>query len=455
LSEISGAGRSAGTLMSTQPIRLPSPVVSASRWVSWLGLALIVLGCLAGIATQKGDTWDFANFYDAGHKALIGQTVDLYDEHVMIGGAPAQGEMGFLCTPITSYLYAPLAMLQPLTAMMVFKIENTMALWLSLFLIWRQTRPAAGPLRDDQAIYAALFVGAAVLYQPLWTIYRVGGQTTPTILLLLTLGWIAHIRGRLPLSALCFVAAVAIKPFLFPALAFLVLFSSKRFLIWTAIIGAAAALISVAIMGWPIHEVFIHKLLSDAGSIFSPKYNAGLFTALDPILLPQAVQEDQPRPHDLSTVIQVLRLAVVAVFVWLAIDARRKGLTGAGLRSFQFLLAIIFTLMITPVAWPHYLMLMFPFLAALGASWRQLGRSTQILAALIVAICVEHNIILMLWLDNNVGLETRPSQIAISLANSLPLMLTLALLVWRRGDIQKSFVGTPATDGAVPALAAA
>jgi hypothetical protein len=399
-----------------------------SRGIIVLGLVLIGLGCLGGIIVPAGPGWDFANYYDAGHKALVGQIPDLYDKYALIEGRPPQGAMAFLGAPITSYLFVPLALVSPALALVLFKIENTLCLWLSLALIWRHVHAAAGPSRHDQIVYTALFVVAALLFQPFWTVYRVGGQATPSVLLLLTLGWLAHTSGRMWLSALLFVVAVALKPFLVTGLVLLLLVSGAPFLIATAVIGAVLALGAVLIMGWEIHEVFLRKLLS--GADFGPiKYNSGVLAWMDAAFVGPI--------HTWAT--NLARAALVGVFIWLARGARGFGLSGAAARSFYFALALAFAIYVTPVTWNHYLAFLFPILAPVTADWRRMGRETWVVVALLIMVSVTQNLILLIWLDGKINIDSRGENLSVALVNGLPLMLGLWLFLRRRADVYAAF----------------
>ena len=48
---------------------------------------------------QAGSGWDFANFYDAGHKAAAGQIQDLYNPTAAIEGKPAEAELPYWGSP--------------------------------------------------------------------------------------------------------------------------------------------------------------------------------------------------------------------------------------------------------------------------------------------------------------------------------------------------------------------
>src|SRR5437867_12908634 len=129
-----------------------------SDHISILLAVVLGAGVTAGIAIPAGTGWDFANFYDAGHKAAAGQIRDLYDPEAVIAGRPAEAQLPYWGTPLSAYLLAPLAWMPPSTALVVFKIENTAALLLGLWLLFRYNRRFA----ESATSYRALFLAAAL-----------------------------------------------------------------------------------------------------------------------------------------------------------------------------------------------------------------------------------------------------------------------------------------------------
>lgn len=414
----------------------------APAWLKALtyGLAaLIALVCVAAIAIPAGLGWDFANYYDAGRKVLAGQIGDLYDWTVWIGGAPPQGSMKFLGAPISSILYAPLGWFTPGAALVVFKVQTTLAIWLSLWLIHRHVAPAAGVSPRAQWAFAAAFLGLALMVQPLWTVYRVGGQTTPWVLLLLTIAWISHRAGRFVLTALCFAAAVAIKPFLAPALLLLGLSCGWRFFLSVAAVCTAIGLISLATLGWEIHAEFIAQILdrADEGGVRPLQYNSALTAWLDGLWLPPGeFSSALQRPEGIALASTVLRLAALGTILLLFVDIHRQRLAPEAARSLRFLLAVIAALVAPPITWEHYLALLFPLFALVAASHRQFSRAGLALAATIVVLLVGQNLVLLMWLAAHI--DTQAEQMALGIFKSLPLVLTLAFLVLERRGLYAS-----------------
>src|SRR5262245_13972372 len=147
------------------------------RWTSGFIVA-IVIGCLIGIIVPAGLGWDFANFYDAGRRIAAGQAADLYSPQSAIEGQPAQGSTGFFGTPISAFFYVPLAFFPAKIALILFKIENALAFAAIFVLLLKFYRRFVTGTPLEQARFTAIFAFLFLIFQPFWTIFRVGGQTT-------------------------------------------------------------------------------------------------------------------------------------------------------------------------------------------------------------------------------------------------------------------------------------
>ena len=139
--------------------------------------------------------------------------------------------MRFWGPPISAYFFIPMSWFPPETALILFKIQNVLvfaAAFVVLFLFYANF---VGP--DDRRWwqFAATFAFLCLIYQPFWTVFRVGGQTTPTVLLLLTVGLVLHTRASFWGSALCVTAATLFKPAMAPIMLFLMAVSGASFFV--------------------------------------------------------------------------------------------------------------------------------------------------------------------------------------------------------------------------------
>ncbi len=398
-----------------------------NRWTRWtlLWVGLIVAGSVAGIVLPAGIGWDFGNFYDAGRKVLAGELANLYVPGVPIGGEPPTVPIRFWGTPLSAFAYAPFAALPPYAALVAFKLATAAALFASLLLIHGDASRFLPP-DFPRARFTAWFAFAALVFQPLWTVYRVGGQTTPWVLLLVALALRFMTREQYGRAAAALVIGVAIKPAFAPALALLFLISGRRFALATLGAGVAAAGLSVLIAGWPLHAEFIDLMRRGATTQFSPWY----YNSAPAILVNDyPLLADPPAESLYRAAGMLLRVALLAGFGWVLYRIHATRLPAPSRRHLQLLVAFCFSLLIARVSWEHYLMLLFPLLAVLIAAAPSLPRGAVRLVTGIVAFGAFQNIVLINFVRSSWSPGSALELLAIGLIKSAPLLLTFVLLV--------------------------
>jgi hypothetical protein len=401
--------------------------VRTSRRLTWLFIGLATAGCLIGIMVPAGLGWDFANFYDAGRRAAAGQIDDIYDSTSLIAGEPPQGQMRFWGPPISAFFYAPMSAFAPDEALVLFKTQNVLAYTAALLLLFGSCRRFVSDSASARWEFASLFAGLCLLYQPFWTVFRVGGQTTATVLLLIVVGLVFHTAGRLWGSAVCVAAAALIKPAFAPALACLVALSGPAYFRNITVILGAVGLLSVALLGWPVHQAFLDRVLGESQTAFPWYHNSSLYIVIDALRGHLAARlGDGP----FSVLGWLLKATTLGTAVYLALQARRQPWQPAARRHFHFMLAIIFFLLWSTTLWEHYLALLFPFLAYLVASRDHMRPSALALVGAIFILSLAQNLILMHWLRDRFAFDALGPLMAVVLVKSGPLWLTLVLL-WR------------------------
>ncbi len=167
--------------------RLPAAKKKRTYQLVVIGsLVLISLGCLIAVFVPAGLSWDFGNFYDAGRVVASGELDLLFKaERGLIGGELPQGKMLFWGTPLSAYLYIPMGWFSSESALIIFKIQNVAAYFATLLILFQHLRRYVDEATVSQWRFAAAYAVLALLYQPFWTVFRVGGQSTATVLLLL------------------------------------------------------------------------------------------------------------------------------------------------------------------------------------------------------------------------------------------------------------------------------
>lgn len=420
-------------------VRVKSALV---RHAPLLALGVIALGCLVAIFTPAGLGWDFANFYDAGHKALVGETHNLFDEHAQIDGEAPQSNMPFLSAPVSSYLYVGLALFDPELALVLFKAENALAIALALAILYFSLLGHVAT--EDRHRFTTRFLIAAVLFQPFWTVFRVGGQATPTILLLLAAGLVLHAHARFFWSAACMAMIVLIKPVFIPGAVFLALVSGKRFFLAASLIGGMVGAFSIGLMGVDIHLALIERMATEAGRLWPSHYNSALTSGLEYLLPPiceagpdgDATCRHHPAIAALSSAIRA-GAALSLIFVFVA--AARSGIAVQARRHFAWMIAAILPMMATPVVWAHYLSVLFLPVAFALAMQRHFPRPAMALIAAIVLLSVGQNLIIILEIVRLTGMDQPIEQIGMGVFKSLPLWLTLAFLLLHRRAVFSAY----------------
>jgi hypothetical protein len=246
---------------------------------------LVVLGCVAGIAVPAGLRWDFGNFYDAGRRILAGHLNNLYDPHTLIAGHRPQATTGFWGTPLSAFLYVPIALFPPLAGMVFFKFQTAAFNIAALVLLYLHTKRFVQPSAVAAARFAAIFAFASLIYQPLWVAFRTGGQTTPMVFFFLVMSITAIARAQVLAAALWFAVAVMIKPVLITAILFFALVAGVRYLRSFIYVFTVIGVISLAVCGWYVHQRFLQLMLEGLGNSVPWFYNSGLYVTFDNLAL--------------------------------------------------------------------------------------------------------------------------------------------------------------------------
>ncbi len=400
-------------------------------------LAAMLLGFAVAVAVPAGSGWDFANFYDAGRRAAGGQIAELYRPDAPIGGETPQGRLAYWGLPVSAWLFAPLAAFPPGVALVLFKLQNVAAYLAAFALLLGLERrfAAGGPWR-----YPAVFALLCLLYQPFWSAFRVGGQTTPTVLLLVIAALVAHLRGGAALAAAAWALIVVVKPALIFGLALLALFSGWRFRVAAGAALAGLGLLSLATASWATHMEFLGKMREGLGRFFPWIYNSALSLPVAEARAWWSTHGVSPPPEALFSIATLaLQATVIAAVTLTALDARRRGLPAAAQCHLHHLLAILFFLLFSRTVWEHYLALLFVVLAHFAAVAGRLSTAAKATVAAIYVACLGQNVTFTTLLEPHLALESLGATLAVAVVKSLPLVLTLLFLLRFRRDWLDSY----------------
>lgn len=384
---------------------------------AFLPLLFVLIGArlVTSVWSTAGIGWDFANYHLTARRITTGDTKNLYrmpratmerfyafigePDRLPPGEGPGDqevpsGRMGFIGTPISAYVFAPIGYLSPRWALLAFKLQSAVFLVASLVLLFPVFRSAsAGRLDGRSALTVYLLL--ALLFAPFWFVFSTGGQATPLNLFLLVLFHRFYLLGRQLPAAVTLAAGILIKPFFLLMLPVLLLAGEWRLLLRLGGCLLLAGAVSLLLLGWPVHQEWIAVMREAGGGLAEPWWNnSSAFVVVYSLwciwhhgtLVPGGEVGGA-----MALGIGVLKLALLALFLLAAWKAARSGVSGEVRRNAVVMLAILFALSFSSIVWPHYLSFLFlPFLLVMFPPTR-LPRAAELLvwAALVSTLAVQ------------------------------------------------------------------
>lgn len=301
---------------------------------------------------------DFTAMYAAGKCVVSGLGSRIYDQQVEARiqqqFAPhvknRQGPLPFTHPPFEAALFAPLGLVSYTAAYCIWNVFSLLTLFAFLGLL----RPSLPALRGWSK---ALPILASLAFFPVY-VCLLQGQDSLLLLLLVGLAFVAMNRRREFLAGACLGLALFRFQLVLPLLAVLLLRRRWKVLPGFAVVAAALAGVSVAVVGWQQTWNYPRALLQ-----FSRAQAAG---AMNPRNMPNvrgvvsALAGDGVAPHLLIAVIS-LALLGWAAWQWKS-DVHKPQL------DLSFALAVVVAIMASYHLMAHDLsLLLLPLL--LGAEW--------------------------------------------------------------------------------------
>ena len=169
-------------------------------------------------------------------------------------------------------------------------------------------------------------------------------------------------------------------------------------------------------------------------------YDSSLLVAVKGLGLPLASgQTPLLRPMMTSALGIGVKLAVVMIFGSLLFTRDRENWSRAAELHYRYLLAVMFPLMVAPIVWEHYLALLYLPLIYVVASRQHFSTVALKTIGLIFFLAIGQNLILVLWLNSHLDIDSFSKVFVLGLLKSAPLVLTL-FFVWRhRNELWKSY----------------
>ena len=322
-----------------------------ARWGTWLALAAVALSVgrflvVLPLTYPPRPDVDFPSYHEAGRRLLAGEIDRLYDDDFK----------EFQNLPLVTIALAPLGALPYDGAWHVMWWTNVAAILGALAALLAAMRTSLPPLDARRAMLAAAvyFAFAPIMHRSL-----VLGQTTPLMVLLLTVFYALASRGRSWLAGGVLGAIGLVK---IPPLALVGVFLVRRRLAIVAaasIVIGAGVLLSLALFGREPNAAYFEKvILTNAGKGLAAFNNQSLLGSLLRLLTDRGLTDwglETPPPL-VSAAYRVAVAALLATILWTCrrLVWPRHGHPDRGTLEAELGLGVGLMLLIFPIGWLHY-----------------------------------------------------------------------------------------------------
>ncbi len=328
--------------------------------------ALFACGLLA-VRSWKIDhdySIDFQAYWLGGQRLASGHAADLY----AAGGGEASGTPRQLVAgefkniPLVATAFMPLSRLPYLTAKRVFWWINLAAVAATALVLALGVLPARWGSGWQRFLLA---LAALAVMAPTHIALR-HAQTTPLITLLFSGALALALRGRDAAAGLLLAGALLVKwPAWSLAAADLLRGRKHALLAWSAGLAGGVAL-SLILFGPALHITYLQGVVENAGTVMTGHNNQSVAAVVTRLTGGAPVHDWTPRPltpaaRGLSAVLSLVLLLAVATALWRS----RQWASTRRSRRLEFAAASAVGLVVLPLAWDHYFMLLVPGLAAL------------------------------------------------------------------------------------------
>jgi putative flippase GtrA len=310
----------------------------------------------------------------------------------------------------------------------LFKLGNAASIVLTIIIVHHLLIQYVPP--EKRADFSMRIWAVALIFQPFWTVFRVGGQVSPTILLLFCIGLALHLYARPAFAAACLAVIVLIKPVFLPGALFLAIAGGTRFFVSCMAAGLAIAAVSIGLFGVELHLEFFERVRSESSQVWPGYYNSAITSPIDHLLGVNCSEEGYClRSPALLYGGFVLRGAAAAIVIFAFIRAARHAPKDARL-ILMWIVGAIAPIIFTPVAWAHYLTVLFPLLALAIAFIDRLSVAARAIIGTIVVVSILQNLILVRFLLRHIDHFDAMDHFWFGLAKSLPVWLTVSFFAF-------------------------
>lgn len=351
-----------------------------------LAAALLACGLLLVRSWKIDHTYsiDFQAYWLGGQRLADGKAADLYAPGGgKAFGTPRQLVAGeFKNMPLLAVAFVPLSHLPYLTAKRVFWWINLMAVAATALVLALGVMPA----RFGSGWQRFFLVLAALAVMAPTHIALRHAQTTPLITLLYSGALALALRGREAGAGLLMAGALFVKwPAWSLAAACLMRNRRRALMAWAAGLAMGVTL-SLILFGPALHITYLKGILENAGTVMTGHNNQSVAAVITRLAGDAPVYDWTPRPlapvaRRLSTALSLALLLLVAMTMW---RSRQRATTRRS-RRLEFAAASAAGLVVLPLAWDHYFMLLLPGLVALTVVLHDEGQTGHRLPAFLLA----------------------------------------------------------------------
>lgn len=367
---------------------------------------LATIAALAGLAVLLDRAWkidfdysiDFQTYWLAGSRLLQGEAAKLYDAGGgAADGVPASMAAGeFKNLPVVAVAFVPLGALDYAVAKRVFWWLSLGALVATAWIVGRFLVPEAigPPLARCLGAFALIAVMA-----PAQIALR-HGQTTPWVALLVA-AWGALLRRGLPTWAGGALAGACVVKFPPLALAGLDAVRGRWRAVTTCLaVLAGVLLLSLAAFGTSLHATYARGVLEQSRQVMTGHNNQSLAAVVTRLAAPAPLNDWTPRRMAPGAA-WIVRLLALGLVVWAGLRGSKGRDPSLSRLPYEGLAALSIGIIILPVAWDHYFLLLAPGVIAVAGGLALRGRP-GLLAGLLVAYVLLAVPTPTAWLDRQV-----------------------------------------------------
>jgi hypothetical protein len=323
------------------------------RWaVGAVNAAMAAAAALVLVHVTEPPEWlgDFRKAYYSAGQLVRRDPVAMY----------APDRLAFVNLPVVAYCFTPFTHFWIRPARYLFMALGLAVCALAWALLTRAARASGWR--------ALALAGLFVFFGPLYYSLREGNLTHFALLAVAGALLCMETRRDLALGA-CLAAAGLMKP---PLLLLAGCFVLRRR--WRVVAGCVVPLLlvtaaSVALVGMPAHRAWLDRCIFPYASRPMTEYNVQSLNAVLARLLTPATPEGEWRPVDPGGTFRALHLLLLAAVAGLPVLAclRREGPEAAGTQRLEFCMALCLAVLVSPVSWTHYyLLLLAPAALCLG-----------------------------------------------------------------------------------------